>query len=214
MQLLSELRMLNNDFVKYMTMRINKYKKEMNIMNKKYITFIVIILSVIIVSFISDTAYAQNEQPEVEDNTIKQDADTDVDDIDLDLFMKDIYSKEQFYNPVDKRDPFRPFIKVVADTDIEVNPEIDPLAPPIRRYKLDQFKLVGVFWLENAPQAMITDPEKNTYMLKIGDQIGNREGKIVEIRENGISVEEKKYFVNPDGLRSIKLSKSILAFKE
>lgn len=199
-------------------MKKNKYIDEINNMNKIYISIIVIIISIIVVNVNPIKSYAQNEQTEKTtqgaDDVGTVATDPEIEDIDLDVFMKDIYSKEQFYNPVDKRDPFRPFIKIVDNKEIEVNPEIDPLAPPIRRYKLDQFKLVGVFWLENAPQAMITDPEKNTYMLKIGDQIGNREGKIVEIRENGISVEEKKYFVNPEGLRSIKLSKSILAFKE
>jgi hypothetical protein len=51
-------------------------------------------------------------------------------------------------------------------------------------------------------------------MLTVGDEIGNREGKIIEIRENGISVEEKFRYESAEGLRSIKLSKSILAFKE
>ena len=179
-------------------------------MNKKYIH--IIIVSLFLVNIKADISYSQEVQNKPGDKNVY--SDTNVEDIDLDLFIKDIYSKEQFYNPIDKRDPFRPFIKVVDPRDVEYDPEIDPLAPPIKRYKLDQFKLVGVFWLENTPQAMIIDPEKNTYMLTVGDQIGNREGKIIEIRENGISVEEKKYFRNADGLRSIKLSKSILAFKE
>lgn len=180
-------------------------------MNKNYIYIIIIIVSVFLVNVKVDISYSQEVKNQLDDKNVY--SDTNVEDIDLDLFIKDIYSKEQFYNPIDKRDPFKPFLKVVA-SDKELDPEIDPLAPPIKRYKLDQFKLVGVFWLENTPQAMIVDPEKNTYMLTVGDEVGNREGKIIEIRENGISVQERKYFINADGLRSIKLSKSILAFKE
>lgn len=180
-------------------------------MNKNYIYIIIIIVSVFLVNVKVDISYSQEVKNQLDDKNVY--SDTNVEDIDLDLFIKDIYSKEQFYNPIDKRDPFKPFLKVVT-SDRELNPEIDPLAPPIKRYKLDQFKLVGVFWLENTPQAMIVDPEKNTYMLTVGDEVGNREGKIIEIRENGISVQERKYFINADGLRSIKLSKSILAFKE
>ncbi len=181
-------------------------------MNKNYIYIIIIIVSVFLVNVKVDISYSQEVKNQPNDKNVY--SDTNVEDIDLDLFIKDIYSKEQFYNPIDKRDPFKPFLKVVDAGDRELNPEIDPLAPPIKRYKLDQFKLVGVFWLENTPQAMIVDPEKNTYMLTVGDEVGNREGKIIEIRENGISVQERKYFINADGLRSIKLSKSILAFKE
>ena len=181
-------------------------------MNNNYIHIIIIIVSVLLVNIQADISYSQEVKNIPNETNVY--SDTNVDDIDLDLFIKDIYSKEQFYNPIDKRDPFKPFLKVIDAGDRELNPEIDPLAPPIKRYKLQQFKLVGVFWLENTPQAMIIDPEKNTYMLTIGDDVGNREGKIIEIRENGISVQEKKYFINADGLRSIKLSKSILAFKE
>ena len=181
-------------------------------MNNNYIHIIIIIVSVLLVNIQADISYSQEVKNIPNEKNVY--SDTNVDDIDLELFIKDIYSKEQFYNPIDKRDPFRPFLKVIDVGDRELNPEIDPLAPPIKRYKLQQFKLVGVFWLENTPQAMIIDPEKNTYMLTVGDEVGNREGKIIEIRENGISVQERKYFINADGLRSIKLSKSILAFKE
>ncbi len=208
-------------------------------MNKKYINIIIIIIVCILaVNIDSIVSYSQQEASQPSGEGIKADPkpdtdinadpkpdtdidagsntdeDVDIEDIDLDLFIKDIYSKEEFYSPIDKRDPFKPFIKQVDPVLTELDPKFDPLAPPIKRYKLDQFQLVGVFWLENVPQAMLTDPEKNTYMLGIGDEVGNREGKIVEIRENGISVEEKIFFENPEGLRSVKLSKSILAFKE
>ncbi|MGI9535019.1 MAG: pilus assembly protein PilP [Thermodesulfobacteriota bacterium] len=179
-------------------------------MNIKYIS-ITIITSIFLFNIIFDIAHAQQLNDQTDKDAVTQQQNTD--DIDLDLFIKDIYSKEKFYNPIDKRDPFQPFLNVIED-DKEYTPDIDPLAPPIKRYKLNQFKLVGVFWLENIPQAMIIDPEKNTYMLGIGDEVGRHDGKIVEIRENGISVQEKKYFINSEGLKSIKLSKSILAFKE
>ncbi|HSG30531.1 MAG TPA: pilus assembly protein PilP [Thermodesulfobacteriota bacterium] len=189
-------------------MKINKLIDEMINMNKKYLSLIIIFMLSLLLNVGYSDSYAQQDT-----NTTDEESIEDID-IDLDVFIKDIYSKEQFYSPIDKRDPFKPFIKVVDTKDRELDPDIDPLAPPIKRYKLDQFKLVGVFWLENTAQAMIIDPEKNTYMLQIGDEVGNREGKIVEIRENGISVEEKFRFENADGLRTVKLQKSILAFKQ
>ncbi|NIP39307.1 MAG: hypothetical protein GWM89_09700 [Candidatus Dadabacteria bacterium] len=181
-------------------------------MNKKYIKFTIVFVISILLNVGSSISYSQEEIKNEVD--VKSAEDTSkVEDIDLDLFIKDIYSKEEFYSPLDKRDPFLPFIRIQRQ-DIDVGPVIDPLAPPIKRYGLDQFKLVGVFWLEDTAQAMIIDPEKNTYMLQIGDEVGNREGKIIEIRENGISVEEKFRYENPEGLKSIKLKKSILAFKK
>lgn len=181
------------------------------------IKFIYMLTTLLLFCISTDILYSQqiSDQPAAADDSkqVDENSQNNQDDIDLDLFIKDIYSKEKFYNPIDKRDPFQPFLNVV-DEPTEYDPEIDPLAPPIKRYKLNQFKLVGVFWLENTPQAMVMDPENNTYMLNIGDEVGNREGKIVEIRENGISVQEKKYFINSEGLKTIRLSNSILAFKK
>ncbi len=155
-----------------------------------------------------------DEAAEVDEFDSNQPADADQnEEIDLDAFIKEIYSQEDFYSPTDKRDPFKPFVKVV-DREIEIKPEFNPLLPPIKRFALTQFKLVGVMWLENVPQAMLTDPEKNTYILNIGDEIGNRQGSIVEIRENGIAVEEKYYLENAEGQRSVEIRKSILAFTD
>jgi Tfp pilus assembly protein PilP len=88
------------------------------------------------------------------------------------------------------------------------------LVPPIKRYPLEEFRLVGILWTGQQPKAMIVDPEKNTYVLGIGDEIGNSQGKIVEIRDNGILVEEKKQFEDIFGQKRIEIKKSILAFRE
>ena len=116
------------------------------------------------------------------------------------------------YNSVGKRDPFRPFIRIVEQK--EVKPQISQLVPPIKRYPLEEFRLVGILWTGQQPKAMIVDPEKNTYVLGIGDEIGNSQGKIVEIRDNGILVEEKKQFEDIFGQKKIETKKSILAFRE
>jgi len=187
-----------------------------NMQDKKIITYLIVTLFIFF-SVHHDIISQENDTPESTDvaqETKSSNEDSiPSDEIDLDAFIKEIYSKEDFYNPTDKRDPFKPFVKVV-DKEIEIKPEFNPLLPPIKRFALSQFKLVGVMWLESVPQAMLTDPERNTYILNVGDEIGNRQGSIVEIRENGIAVEEKYYLENAEGQRSVEIRKSILAFTD
>lgn len=186
--------------------------------DKKIITYLILTLFIFF-SIHNDIISQESEIQEPADVSQEQEIEPSIeedittDEIDLDEFIKEIYSKEDFYSPTDKRDPFKPFVKVV-DKEIEIKPEFNPLLPPIKRFALSQFKLVGVMWLESVPQAMLTDPERNTYILSVGDEIGNRQGSIVEIRENGIAVEEKYYLENAEGQRSVEIRKSILAFTE
>jgi Tfp pilus assembly protein PilP len=119
--------------------------------------------------------------------------------------------EEPIYSPIGKRDPFKPFIKIVEK---EVKPEVSKSLPPLRRYSLEQFRLVGIMSVGQQLKAMIVDPEKNTYVLGVGDEIGNKNGKIVEVRDNSILVEEKRYFEDVFGQKKVETKKSILAFKE
>jgi hypothetical protein len=122
-------------------------------------------------------------------------------------------SKEKaVFNSVIKRDPFKPFIKIFKKKEPE--PEVSKSLPPIKRYPLDQFKLVGIVWVGAKPRAMVVDPEKNTYVLGIGEEIGSKNGKVVEIKNNVIIVEEKRYLGDAIGKEGVETFISILAFRE
>lgn len=120
-------------------------------------------------------------------------------------------NNEPFYTSQGRRDPFKPFIKEV-ETDL--GPELDTLLPPIKKYSLDAFKLVGVILVNKETKAMIVDPEKNTYYLGVGDEIGNREGVIIEVRDSGILVQEKRRFEDVFGNKKIEVKDSVLAFRD
>ena len=113
--------------------------------------------------------------------------------------------------PSVNRDPFRPFIKIVEKKEVET--EVGKSVPPIKRYPLEQFRLVGIVWVGEQPKVMVVDPEKNTYVLGVGDEIGSRQGKIIEVRESGIMVEEKNYFEDVFGQKKVESVKSVLAFR-
>lgn len=115
------------------------------------------------------------------------------------------------YDPAGKRDPFKPFIRLM---DIPAAGPAPVVAPPLQRYPLDQFRISGIVWMSGKPQAMVVDPEGNTYFLGNGDRIGNKQGEIVEVRENGLLVEETIRSEDVYGEVKVEVKKSVLAFQD
>ena len=120
--------------------------------------------------------------------------------------------RRPLYSSRGKRDPFKPFVKEVSKKEKKVN--ITKTTPPIKRYSLDEFRIVGIVWVKDDPKAMVIDPEKNTYFLGKNDEIGNRNGVILEIRDNGLLVSEKRFFEDVFGEEKVEIKKSVLAFVE
>ncbi len=118
------------------------------------------------------------------------------------------------FDPKGMRDPFKPFIKLVQKKAPSKSKVSAKYLPPIKKYPLNEFRVVGIVWVGDTPKAMVVDPEQNTYMLGVGDEIGNQEGRIVDIRDNGIMVEEKQYTEDVFGKIHEKKIKSVLAFAE
>jgi len=114
------------------------------------------------------------------------------------------------YQAVGKRDPFKPFIKEPKERESTIS----ETTPPIKRFPLDEYRIVGIVWVENEPRAMVVDPEKNTYFLGRTDEIGNRNGVILEVSENGLLVNEKRFFEDVFGEQKVEVKKSVLAFAD
>ena len=113
------------------------------------------------------------------------------------------------YDSTGMRDPFKPFIKLV---DTPSAPSV-VLRPPIQRFPLNQFRIVGIVWIGGKPQAMIVDPEGNTYFLGVGDKIGSSDGEILEVRQSGILVQETMRMENVYGEIKTEVKQSVLAFQ-
>lgn len=114
------------------------------------------------------------------------------------------------YDSAGKRDPFKPFLKLVA---APVGPS-PVVRPPIQRYPLNQFRISGIIWIGGDPRAMVVDPEANTYFLGVGDKIGNNEGVIMEVRDTGLLVRETARFENVYGEVKVEVKDSVLAFQD
>ena len=114
------------------------------------------------------------------------------------------------YQPFGKRDPFKPFIKEPKEREATIS----ETTPPIKRFPLDEYRIVGIVWVDNVPKAMVVDPEKNTYFLGTDDEIGNKNGVILEVTENGLLVNEKRFFEDVFGEQKVEIKKSVLAFAD
>ena len=117
---------------------------------------------------------------------------------------------QPLYEATGKRDPFKPFIKTPKEKDAVIT----ATTPPIKRFPLEEYRIVGIVWVDNEPKAMVVDPEKNTYFLGKTDEIGNKNGEIIEVNENGLLVSEKRFFEDVFGEQKVEVKKSVLAFAD
>lgn len=96
-----------------------------------------------------------------------------------------------------QRDPFSP-PKYIRDLEYEktkeqgrkIRPEdvIDDQMEAIRRWPLNEYRLLAVIWDVRSPKAMVMDKSNTMHLLKKNYRIGNREGVISEINESEIIV--------------------------
>jgi len=129
-------------------------------------------------------------------------------DVPGDLYDMQNGASRPLYDPSGKRDPFKPFIQAPREEEVVIT----EATPPLKKYSLNEFRITGVVWVNNEPKAVVVDPEGNTYFLGKGDEIGNRNGVIEEVREDGLLVKEKRYFEDVFGNKKVEIKNSVLAF--
>ena len=87
--------------------------------------------------------------------------------------------------PVGRRDPFRPIT-----LNVRANVRRRENLSPLERYELGQRNLVGIVWDIKEPTAMVEDSSGLGYVVKVGTLIGSNDGKVKEIKRDGLIVEE------------------------
>ncbi|RLA86006.1 MAG: hypothetical protein DRG31_01480 [Deltaproteobacteria bacterium] len=84
------------------------------------------------------------------------------------------------------RDPFKPFLR-----------KEEPVKPkgvavsPLQQYELSQLKLVAIIVGDDHNRAMVEDSEGKGYIIRVGDYVGNRFGRVKEILADRVIIEEK-----------------------
>lgn len=91
------------------------------------------------------------------------------------------------YDPAGKRDPFVTFLKV---RDKDTGPSVGSL-PPLLRYELGEFRLVGIIWGLTPPRALVEDSEGRGYTVTIGTKIGRSGGVVTRISDKEVVVREE-----------------------
>lgn len=94
------------------------------------------------------------------------------------------------YNPAGKPDPFKPYItdEIMAKKKLEM-PKALPINP-LQRAGIEQFKLVGIGIYNHSRIAMVTDVKGKFYPIFVGTYIGLHNGRVVEILQDRVIVEE------------------------
>jgi len=86
------------------------------------------------------------------------------------------------YDPTDKRDPFRSFVKSIVDT--------GPTDSPLVQFDISQLTLMAIVWGTDAPKALIGDPAGKGYIVIEGTVVGKNKGRIIAIEDNLVRVKE------------------------
>ncbi|MAG29817.1 MAG: hypothetical protein CL908_02855 [Deltaproteobacteria bacterium] len=92
--------------------------------------------------------------------------------------------RDYFYDPRDKRDPFRSFRYV--DDDKPRKKDFGPLGD----FELGQLELQAVIWDATNPRALILDPGGRSYIIREGSAIGKNNGQVIHIGDNLVLVKE------------------------
>ena len=91
--------------------------------------------------------------------------------------------RDYFYDPRNKRDPFRSY-RFVGDAASEKS------FGPLGDFELGQLELSAVIWDAANPRALILDPGGRSYIVREGSQIGKNSGQVIHIGDNLVLVKE------------------------
>jgi Tfp pilus assembly protein PilP len=88
------------------------------------------------------------------------------------------------YDSNGKRDPFKPFTEKEQTV-------VDETAPPLQRYELAQLRVAAILSDSNGGKfAMVEDATGIGYSVKLGEIIGTKKGKVVNIEADKVEVLE------------------------
>lgn len=96
-----------------------------------------------------------------------------------------------------KPDPFKPFIEIrVEKKETKAEEKAKKIErartlPPLERFGVEEFKLVGIIWNEKSKVAVVEDSKGKHHSLSEGSHIGLNSGKVEKILPDQIVVVEK-----------------------
>ncbi|MCX7634212.1 MAG: pilus assembly protein PilP [Syntrophales bacterium] len=108
------------------------------------------------------------------------------------------------YDPRGKPDPFKPFLEYDATLRKKLEEQRRrQFTSPLQQYPVEQYQLVGIGRSKERKVALVKDVAGKFYELHIGSKIGQQNGRVADIGDNRVTVEETA------GLRKGKKAKPI-----
>lgn len=98
------------------------------------------------------------------------------------------------YDPKGKVDPFEPLLKDESSAAaVKVRARTDPNRPktPLEKLDLGQLKLVAIIAAPTGNRALVEESSGKGYIIKTGTYIGLNSGKVVDIKNGKVLVEEE-----------------------
>jgi type IV pilus assembly protein PilP len=99
------------------------------------------------------------------------------------------------YNPKGKVDPFEPLLKdeSASAAVAKVRAKTDPNRPktPLEKLDLGQLKLVAIIAAPTGNRALVEESSGKGYIIRAGTFIGLNSGKVVDITNGKVLVEEE-----------------------
>lgn len=98
------------------------------------------------------------------------------------------------YTARDLRDPFKAFeadaMITAAPAEGAPGPDLTRNRETLEQFPLDALKFVGHLEMGGENWAIITSPDSMTHRVKVGNYIGTNFGRIVEVTENRLIIDE------------------------
>ncbi len=91
---------------------------------------------------------------------------------------------DDVYNPVGRRDPFRP-------PRVNQQTSAGEARTPLKRYDLGQLRLVAIIYNSANPTAVVEDDAGLGYIVRVGTPIGANGGSIKAIEQGKVRVQEE-----------------------
>lgn len=104
---------------------------------------------------------------------------------------KDRLAVKEITLPVGKNDPFKPFLEMDAQT-ARSREKLQALPlSPLLQSPLDNFRLTGIGGAPKSRMAVVEDNKGRFYILLPGSHIGTRNGRVAQIKQDHVIIEER-----------------------
>ena len=96
------------------------------------------------------------------------------------------------YDSEDRRDPFNVLVRETPDPST-LKPVIDPnrQTEVLERFDLSALTLRGIVWGELGRRGVIRAPDEKGYFVSVGNYIGEKGGRVIDITADRLVIEEK-----------------------